>query len=149
MTVKTYLIASLFCGMFSAASVRAEELGVFEACLHLSGVFDDAARVFSDDHNPDEKLDVLSRLHLDYRYLAPLVSTVGGDETKSVLITFASEQPKMIVGNIFVLPISMDTAQCKDPLQDKHSCAPMFDLLSKTTSALVAACVDDYEKATN
>jgi hypothetical protein len=135
--------------MFSAASVRADELGVFEACLHLSGVFDDAARVFSDDHNPDEKLDVLLRLHLDYRYLAPLVSTAGGDEAKSVLTTFGSEQPKMIAGNIFVLPISKDIAQCKDPLQDKHSCSPMFDLLSKTSAALGVACVNDYEKATN
>ena len=147
--MRTLLVAALIGGTFGASSVRADELAVFEACLHLSDIFEDAALVYSDDHNLDQKLDALPRLYFDYRYLVPLVSTAGGDEAKSVLATFATEQPKVIVGNVFAIPIEKDTAQCKLPGQDKHSCSPMFELLAKTKAALSVACVNDYQKAKN
>ena len=97
----------------------------------------------------DQKVDVLSRLYPDYRYLAPLTATAGGDESKAVLASFLSEQPKVIVGNVFSFPVERDLAQCKLSDQDKHSCGPMFELLKKTSTALTAACINDYQKAKN
>ena len=147
--MRAFVAVALLSGLSFATIVRADDLAVLEACLHLSGIFEDVTNVFGDDHNLDQKLDVMSRSHVDYRYLAPLVATAGGDQSKAVLASFAVEQPKAIVGNIFSFPVEKETAQCKLPGQDKHSCAAVFDLLKKTTSALNAACVNDYQKAMN
>ena len=144
------LVCMAVAAMFAFATAsRADNLSVMEACLKLTGVFEDASFVFSDDHNPDQKVDVLSRLHQDYRVLAPLVSVAGGQKAKAIISNFNDQEGSAITGDVFVVPVSREVAQCKLPNEDKHTCGPMFALLSNTASALRVACIVDYQKVNN